>query len=363
MTDFELNKSCRKITLNPFKYANWSLGTISTVTIALLAVQVLMLIITNSAASLAVLFCSLSASVLSEAAYRFIISRERRVHTWRISVIQGILTGLLLPSTYHPLAVLVVVFFAMTIFRWAFGEFAESWANIVAVCVVILYFMNSTAFPACPLTSSDLQTRNAALFLIQNGSVPLIDADSAVTDFLNKTIFRFVGISIPDGYVSLLWDNGSPIPAFRFNIITMLSSIVLFSLDFVEFLIPSLYLLVYGILIRFVSPLILGGAPLQGDIILALLTSGTLFCTFYILQWYGTTPINILGKVIYGITAGIVGFLIIGIGASSVGYIFTVLVMNLISPCIQIIEDRKKFNTIRKRFIPRLNKMKEFENA
>ena len=363
MPNFELNKSCRKISLNPFRFAFWSLDTVSTVTICLLMIQVFMLVITGSTASLAVLFCALSASLISEIIHRTLLVRDLHFHSWRIAVIQGLLTGLLLPSTYNPAAVFLILLFSMSIFRWAFGEFAESWANIIAVCVIVLYFINSSCFPPSALTSSDLQSRNAALILIQNGSVTPIASDSAITEFLNRTIFKIVGISIPEGYVSLLWDNGSVIPAFRFNVITLISSLVLFSLDFVDFLIPALFLFVYTILIRFVSPLVLGGIPMQGDIILALHTSGILFSTLYILQWYGTTPINLWGKIIYGISSGILGFLIIGFGLSSVGYVFTVLIMNLISPCIQIIEDKRKFSSIRKKVIPRLKKMKEFENA
>lgn len=363
MLNFELNRSCKKISLNPFKFASWSLDTVSSVTIGLLLIQVFMLAITKSTASLAVLTCALTASVLSELIHRTLLVRDMHFHSWRISIIQGLLTGLLLPATYNPAAVFIVVLLSMTIFRWAFGEFSESWANIVAVCVIVLYFINSSSFPPSALTSSDLQSRNAALILIQNGTVEPIATDSAITEFLNRTIFKLVGISIPEGYVSLLWDNGSVIPAFRFNLITLVSSLVLFSLDVIDFLIPSLFIFVYTILIRFVSPLILGGIPMQGDIILALLTSGTLFSTLYILQWYGTTPINLWGKIIYGITSGILGFIIIGFGLSSVGYVFTVIVMNLISPCIQVIEDRRKFASIRKKVIPRLKRMKEFEDA
>lgn len=363
MINFELKKPVRKISLNPFSFASWSLGTISSVTIALLSVQVLMLIITNSASSLAVLFCALSASVLAEAFHRYVLNKDSHFHSWRISVIQGLLTGLLIPASYPHFAVLIGVFLTMVVFRWAFGEFSEGWANMVAICVIVLYFLNSSCFPSFALTSQDLQSRNAALVLLQNGTVTQIPADSAVTEFLNRTIFKFVGISIPEGYVSLLWDNGSEIAAFRFNIITLVSSIILISFDFIDVLIPGVFLLVYGILIRFLSPVILGGTSMQGDIILALLTSGTLFCTFFVLQWYGTCPITLLGKVIYGICAGVAGFLIIGFGTSSVGYVFTVIVMNLVSPCIQFIEDRKIFAKIRKRVLPRLKKMKEYEDA
>ena len=356
MVNLELKKNCRKVSLHPFSFAGWSLGTVSLVTIGLLLVQCAMLFFTGSIDAVVVLLCALSASVLSELFDIYVLRGNLHLHAWRISVIQGLLTGLLIPSTYPPAGVFLIVFFTMIILRWSLGQFSESWTNSTAVCVIILYFMNSSCFP---LSLSDLQARNAALALIQNGSVSMIGSDSAVTEFLNRTIFKLAGISIPDGYVSLLWDNGSIIPAFRFNLITIVSSLVLVSFDFIEALIPVIFLFVYSILVRFVSPLVLGGVPLQGDIILALFTSGTLFSTLYILQWYGTTPISLWGKIIYGICAGIVAFLIMGFGTSSVGYVFMVLIMNLVSPVMQIMEDKRIFSKIRKRVIPRLKRMKE----
>lgn len=359
MVNLELKKNCRKVSLHPFSFAGWSLGTVSLVTIGLLLVQCAMLFFTGSIDAVVVLLCALSASVLSELFDIYVLRGNLHLHAWRISVIQGLLTGLLIPSTYPPAGVFLIVFFTMIILRWSLGQFSESWTNSTAVCVIILYFMNSSCFPVSTLSLSDLQTRNAALALIQNGSVSMVGSDSAVTEFLNRTIFKLAGISIPDGYVSLLWDNGSIIPAFRFNLITIVSSLVLVSFDFIEALIPVIFLFVYSILVRFVSPLVLGGVPLQGDIILALFTSGTLFSTLYILQWYGTTPISLWGKIIYGICAGIVAFLIMGFGTSSVGYVFMVLIMNLVSPVMQIMEDKRIFSKIRKRVIPRLKRMKE----
>lgn len=79
---------------------------------------------------------------------------------------------------------------------------------------------------------------------------------------------------------------------------------------------------------------------MQGDMLLAYLTSGTLFCAVFVIQWYGTAPLTITGKTIYGIICGILAFLIAGCGTSSEGMIFTVLAANIISPLIQAEEDR-----------------------
>ena len=231
--------------------------------------------------------------------------------------------------------------------------------NLVALCIVILYFLNPSAFPPFAVSAQDLQARNAALSLIENGTVPLLELDSSITEFLNSYVFKFFGISIPDGYVSLFWDNGSVIPAFRFNFITLVSSIILISFDMVDCIFPAVFLFVYSFLVRFLLPFFIGGIPFQGDILLALLTSGTLFCTLYLLQWYGTLPMTLWGKILYGTFAGLIGFLIIGSGTSSAGYVFLILVINLLSPVIQFFEDKKLYENVSKKLVPRLKEISE----
>lgn len=357
MINTELKKHCMKITLNPFSSASYSLGTISLVMISLLLVQAAMLAVSKSFDSLAVLFFALLASVLAEAAFYF--SKRTEKHSWRISIIQGLVAGLLVPSVYPVHAVFAVIFLTLLLGKFVFGSFASSWANLIALCIVILYFLNPSAFPPFSVSAQELQSRNAALSLIQNGAVPLLELDSSITDFLNSYIFKFFGISIPEGYVSLFWDNGSVIPAFRFNLITLISSIILISFDMIDYVVPAVFLFVYSLLVKFLLPFCIGGIPFQGDILLALLTSGTLFCTLYLLQWYGTLPMTLGGKILYGFFAGAAGFLIIGSGTSSAGYVFLVLVINLISPVIQFFEDKRLYENVSKKLVPRLKEISE----
>lgn len=363
MIDFTLKKGCSKVALNPISYISHSVGTITVVSIALLLVQVILLAVTKSYSSLLLVLVCLAGTLGAESVYYFLWKKGYGSHSWRISIMQGLLCGLLVPSTYPCHVVLIVVFFVFVFSRLVFGDFADSWVNLTAFTVFLLYFVNSSFFPGFQITSSDLQSRNPALVLIQNGTVPVLKCDGAVTEFLNRNVFRFFGVSIPEGYVSLFWDNGSIIPAFRFNLMTLLSSLVLVSFELIDAMIPFLFLLVYGLLVRYAGPFFVGAASFQGDIILAMLTSGTLFFTFYVLQWFGTTPISSVGKFFYGVISGLCGFFIIGLGTSSSGYALTILVMNLVSPVIQVIEDRRLFSATSRKIIPRLKYMKEYDNA
>ena len=97
--------------------------------------------------------------------------------------------------------------------------------------------------------------------------------------------------------------------------------------------------------------------------LLALLTGGTLFCTLYVLAWYGTLPVTLPGKIIYGLFSGAAAFFIMGGGTSPVGYVYTILIMNMVSPVIQVIEERHVFSSLQKNIVPHLKMMEEVPNA
>ena len=65
------------------------------------------------------------------------------------------------------------------------------------------------------------------------------------------------------------------------------------------------------------------------------MTSGTLFCSVFLLAWMGTTPVTTPGKIIYGAVAGVIAFFIVGCGTSPAGTIFTVILVNIISLLLQ----------------------------
>lgn len=362
MNKFKMrNTAYQNITLKPFSYIIPSVGSATKGMLLLLVPQLIMLMITKSYGSLLRIAITLVASLAAEGIYIGCIKSHKSFVL--PAAIQGVLIGMLLPSTYPPVAIFFITLCTLLLTKYAFGGFSSSWANPIAVTVAVAYFVNMSVFPQYLVTSSDLQTKNTALILIQNGTIPLSSADTAITAFLNRTVFKLVGLSIPDGYISLFWDSNSIIPAFRFNFITLISSLVLISLDMVDILIPAFFILVYSVLVRFVGPLVVHGTPGQGDILLALLSSGTLFSTLYILPWYGTTPLTKWGKILYGCFSGIVAFLVIGCGTSSAGYVFTVLIMNILSPVIQVIESKQVKQKIEKTIVPRLQVLREVENA
>lgn len=300
--------------------------------------QLIMLAITHSYNSL-ILIGACVVGVLLSALTKYFIKKDT-VFTFSTSVLQGLLIGFFLPSTFPPLSAFLITFLTMLVIKYCAGGFANSIINSVVIVVLIAYFIGGIYFPLFQVTKEQLMLKNPSLALIENGVFPIYPFDNSITLHLNDSTFALFGISVPNGYVSMLWDTQSIIPAFRFNLLTLIASIVLISSESLEGFVSFIYLFVYTILIKFVGPIITGGIEMQGDVILALLSSGTLFAAFFIIPWYASAPTTILGKLVYGIIGGIAAFLFSGCGTSPIGSILSILVLNLASPFILVFEKK-----------------------
>lgn len=347
--------------LKPFTYVTPSVDTVRKFILIMLVPQVVMLFVTKSFASLGIALATVLASFIAEIIF-CAVGKERKVE-YLSPVIQGLFVGLLLPSGYSIVSAFFITLCAMLLGKYVFGGFAQSWVNSVALAVAVAYMLNIPAFSTVQMGSDVIASKNFALTYIQNPEFHIASADSAVTAFLNRTVFRIFGIVIPDGYVSFFWDNGAAIPAFRFNFITVISSIVLFALNIVDFIVPMIFVVIYSLMVRFLCPIFTGAPTMQGDMIFALLTSGILFSSLYLLQWYGTLPISNKGKIVYAIFAAVLAFFIIGYGNSSVGFVFTILISNLFSTVIQVFESKMARKKVQSVLTPRIQAIREAENV
>ncbi|MBO5137316.1 MAG: RnfABCDGE type electron transport complex subunit D [Spirochaetaceae bacterium] len=329
-------KNKATLSLKPFCYSCPSLRMISLAMICILALQVVMLFITKSYNSLIILLCSVTASVLSEVLDKILIRKTNPNIV--MSIVIGILIGMFFPALYPPFAAFCTIFISLVVFKYSFGGISSSWLNPVSITIIIAYSVGSIWFHESFLSAEMIQSQNTSLLLIQDGTLPIHRFDSTITAFLNKTIFSHLGTTIPEGYISLLWDNGSSIPAFRFNLLTLLGSIVLLSLNMINCIVPICFLFFYSLLVRLFCPVLVGGSFATGDILLSLLTSGTLFTAFFVLSWFGTVPFTNTGKILYGLLAGLAAFFICGYGLSSAGAMFSVFVANVVSLLLQSVE-------------------------
>ncbi len=348
MTDYTNKLNSDYAYVRPFVFKKQSVTRTCIKMIGFLLVEVCLLAAYGSYSALINIGCAVGASLL--AYLIFFIHKKEVWYTSFMAVLQGLLFGMLLPETYPPLAAFFVVFILMSLVRCIFQGIYNIWANVICFGVVIAWVIGKSFFPDFLLSQDLIGMRNSSLYLIQNGDFPVSSFDSSVTAFLNNTVFKILKVSVPEGYVSMLWDSHSTIPAFRFNVINLLASVILFADESLDYMITGIFLLVYCLLVRLFVPFIFGGAFNSGDIILALFSSGLLFSSVFVMQWIGTMPSSKAGKLVYAFLMGIITFLIVGCGTSGIGFMYCILSGNIVTVVIRVIENRNDSIRILKQF-------------
>ena len=323
--------------MTPFYNSKPSIDDSAKFSLLLFIPQIVLLFLSKSYGSLIILFVSILASITAD--FIDICFKHTKFRIDFTVILQGLFIGLFIPENYPPAVVFIIVPIVLLLSKYISGGFAFSWVNPAVLSVLFLYFLNSSIFPQFQISTEYLSSENAFSSLVGDGTFSVLPTDKAITSFLNRNVFKYTGLVLPEGYISLLWDNGSVIAGFRFNLLTLFATIVLISFDLIDWLIPVIFLTIYAFCVRVFGLVPFGDLYNSGDILLALCTSGTLVCAFFILPWAGTVPVSIVGKVVYAIVAGIIAFLINGCGTGHIGSMFVVLVVNVLSPLIQIIED------------------------
>lgn len=335
--DYKIKRT--PVLLKPYFFIKPSISAIAIRVLIMLLVQILFLAISKSYHALGVICAStLGAACTALIGYFF---KKDQGFTSIIVIVQGILIGMFLPENYPVVVVFFLAFMILSIEKIIFSNCVNSWVNVVCVAVIIAWSIGKMYFPECLVTSDFLSVKNPSALMVKNGIFPVYDFDSVITGVLNSTVLYWFKVTLPEGIISLLWDSHSVIPAFRFTLFTLFSSVFLFSDRAFSGIIPMVFTIVYGLLIRLVLPLITKAPLFQGDLILAFCTSGTIFTAVFLLQWFGTKPITIAGKIIYGIIAGCIAFLIAGCGYSAVGMCYTVLICNTVNLLIKVIEEKQ----------------------
>ena len=329
----------KRVSLKPYIYEKPSISAVSIRIFILLSLQLLLLIFTKSFNAIIVIASATLGALCASVIHYLLIKKNKFLSL--TNLIQGIIIGMLLPETYPPLTALMIAFGTLLIFKYVFENSENFWINIVRVSVLIAYFIGRNYFPDFIITRDLFSIKNPSVQLINSGVFPIYDFDVTFTGYLNSNLLSHFKVTLPQGIVSMLWDTQSVIPAFRFNLLTIIASIVLFSDNSFSLLIPTIFLLIYSMLVRIFFPFMAGGELNQGDIALALLTSGTLFVAVFMIQWFGTHPMTIIGKLIYALFVFFCAFFIVGCGTSPVGMIYVVIICNVLNLLIRQIEEKR----------------------
>ena len=226
------------------------------------------------------------------------------------AIITGILLALVLPPTTPIWMTMLGSAFAIIVAKAFFGGLG---ANIFNPALAGRAFM-FVSFPS-EMGATWLQ--------------PNADAISSATVLSTIKAGNFSGNS--DTYLQYFFGN-------RAGCIGE-TSIILILLAFI-------YLLVTRIIdgkatISMVATVALATLISGGDVVMALISGGLLFGAVFMVTDYATTPVTSWGRIAFGIGCGLITFLIRKFGGYPEGVMFSILIMNAVTPFLNKLTSRK----------------------
>lgn len=324
------------LTAAPFVYTRLTVFGINIVILSLLGIQILILALSADLYALLNITVAVLGVLFVENLLRYLSSSKFGLSLDMI--ISGLLIGFFMPTGIGFIFVFILSAFSVFIVKIMFGGTGRNWLNPVAFAVCAAYISRPEAFP--PLISDfSLLSEKGSFFAVMeaNGLVKL-QTDFTVTSALNSLLLHSVGVTLPEGYISLFLNSTSSIPAFRYNIITLMSSIVLFSIRVTDYILPSVFLITYAFLVWALGMVPVSNIYFTGDILSAVLTGGVLFAAFFVMTEPASSPKTKYGKLMSGFFTGVFAFFICAQGSSPAGIFFAVILSNLISPLIERLE-------------------------
>ena len=311
----------------PFIYTSRSVSTINLSFLLLLLPQLLLLFIEHDLYAILNIFSAITATLCCQSIVYYMEKTTFKVPLE--ALLQGLFIGFFMPTNIGFLFVFVCSFVGFSITRIVFGK-AGRWVHSTMFVLLIAYISHPELFlffHSLPNTS-------------ENASV-LSPFDSSITSFLNAYLLNNLGISLPEGYLSLFWSSTSLIPACRYNLLTILASIIFLSLKIYDYIIPIVFIFVYATLV-YCIPTSKEPSFFRGDVMLSLMSGGLLFSVFFLLPEPHSFPKTKASKLLSGFFLAIVSFLISAEKLSFIGLSFASLLLNVISPYIEEIEQNVK---------------------
>ncbi|MGP1577423.1 MAG: RnfABCDGE type electron transport complex subunit D [Treponema sp.] len=326
--------NAQKTFSGPFVYSSMQKNHQAYTLTLLLTLHIVVMAFLQDFAGLTLVVLSGAAAICASA----VIGYSKKKYSFDIhALLMGLLTGFFLPVRAGFFFAFMVTFLSYCLTWGAFGGKGNSWLHPVMFAVCIAYISK----PECFIPPVSFEQLNAA-----GGVFPALNAagisrwgiDQPITSLLNSKILHPLGVTLPEGYISLFFAYPAALPALRYNGMTLISSIILLSLRAIEKTVPFVFLAVYGLLVYVFAAFPVSGGLGGGDILAAWLTSGAFFTAFFIIQNAGSLPRSQGGRIVSGMIMGITAFFMSGPGMNPVGMPFAVLLTNCLTPLIEQLE-------------------------
>ena len=259
------------------------------------------------------MMASVSAAVLSELAFCLICKREVTISDLS-AVVTGLILALSLPVSMPYWQVAIGAVFAIIFVKCIFGGIGQNFANpaVTARVFMIIAFSKTVAAAAAP---SGVDTVSSA--------TPLVILEGASEGPLPSLVDMLIGK--------------------RAGAIGETCTIAL--------LIGGIYLIIKRVIswhtpVAFIASTFVFIFIFTGDVKTALyhiLLGGLFIGAIFMATDYSTTPTNTLGKVVFGIGAGLITSVIRIWGSLPEGVSYAILLMNILTPYIEKLTRKKPF--------------------
>lgn len=304
------------VTTSPhFKHPTTTTHIMGDVLIALSPAAV-MAVVWHGWYALAMIAICVGCAVLSEFLFNIITKRAQSIGDLSAAV-TGLLLALSLPSTVTPWQCIVGAVFAIVVVKCLFGGIGCNFANpaITARVLMIVAFTDTVAGGALFGTTENLV----------GGATPLEALGKGAFVSELPTLFEMLigmrGGAIGEGCALALIVGGIYLVAKR--VINWRVPVILVGTVFV------------------LAILLTGGSVVEATY--HVLGGGLLIVAIFMATDYSTTPINLRGKMVFALGAGLITVLIRFYGSYPEGVSFAILLMNILSPYIERWTAKKPF--------------------
>lgn len=265
--------------------------------------------------ALAVLVVSVITCVVSEYLFEYFMHRPITVGDLS-AVVTGLLLGMNMPHTIPLWIVMLGNVFAIIVVKQLFGGLGQNFMNpaLAARCFLLISFAGRmTSF------TYDGVTGATPLALLKSG-----ESVNVLSMFLGTT----AGVIGETSTVAIL-----------------VGALYLIIRKVITPLIPMVYLAVFSVFI-----LLFGGHGFDMTYIAAELCGGGLMLgAFFMATDYVTSPVNTVGRIVYGIILGILTGLFRIFGNSAEGVSYAIIFSNILVPLIEKLTVPRAFGVVREK--------------
>lgn len=265
--------------------------------------------------ALAVLAVSVITCVVSEYLFEYFMHRPTTVGDLS-AVVTGLLLGMNMPHTIPLWIVMLGSVFAIIVVKQLFGGLGQNFMNpaLAARCFLLISFAGRmTSF------TYDGVTGATPLALLKSG-----ESVNVLSMFLGTT----AGVIGETSTVAIL-----------------VGALYLIIRKVITPLIPMVYLAVFSVFI-----LLFGGHGFDMTYLAAELCGGGLMLgAFFMATDYVTSPVNTVGRIIYGIILGILTGLFRIFGNSAEGVSYAIIFSNILVPLIEKLTVPRAFGVVREK--------------